>query len=109
MVAVWRHAASFDPARASPSTWIYAIARNRRIDAFRRAGRAIAAADDPLLQLDPAPDGFRLLDVAEREARLRAAIAGLAARAAAGAGRGLLRGPQPRRRSPPARACRSAR
>ena len=78
MVAVWRHAASFDPSRASPSTWIYAIARNRRIDAFRRAGRAVAAADDPLLQLAPAPDGFRLLDVAEREARLRAAVADLA-------------------------------
>ena len=78
MVSVWRHAASYDPTRASPSTWIYAIARNRRIDAFRRAGRTAVAADDPLLQLDPEPDGFRLLDLAEREARLRAAIAGLA-------------------------------
>jgi RNA polymerase sigma-70 factor (ECF subfamily) len=78
MVAVWRHAARFDPGRASPSTWIYAIARNRRIDAFRRAGRAIPPADEPLLQLDPAPDGFRLLDAAEREARLRAALAELA-------------------------------
>src|SRR6478609_6956823 len=48
MVAVWRHAAGFDPTRASPSTWIYAIARNRRIDAFRRAGRVPSAADDPL-------------------------------------------------------------
>ena len=78
MVAVWRHAARFDPARASPSTWIYAIARNRRNDAFRRAGGAAPDADDPLLHPDPAPDGFRLLDVAEREARLRVAIAGLA-------------------------------
>ena len=77
MVSVWRNAARFDPARASPSTWIFAIARNRRIDAFRRAGRAIADIDDPLLQPDPEPDGFRLLDTAEREARLRAAVAGL--------------------------------
>ena len=38
MVAVWRRAASFDPARAAASTWIFAIARNRRIDLFRRAG-----------------------------------------------------------------------
>jgi RNA polymerase sigma-70 factor (ECF subfamily) len=79
MVAVWRHAGRFDPGRAAPSTWIYAIARNRRIDAFRRADRAALPADDPLLQLEHAPDGFRLLDAAEREARLRAALAGLGA------------------------------
>jgi RNA polymerase sigma-70 factor, ECF subfamily len=79
MVSVWRNAAGFDPARAAVSTWIYAIARNRRIDAFRRAGRAAAPdPDDPLLQPDPAPDGFRALDAAERQARLREALAGLA-------------------------------
>jgi RNA polymerase sigma-70 factor (ECF subfamily) len=78
MVAVWRNAASFDPARAAPSTWIFAIARNRRIDAFRRAGRAAAPdPQDPLLQPDPAPDGFRVMNAAEREARLRAALATL--------------------------------
>ncbi|MFO1141970.1 MAG: sigma-70 family RNA polymerase sigma factor [Amaricoccus sp.] len=77
MVSVWRNAARFDPARASPSTWIFAIARNRRIDAFRRAGRAMADADDPLLQPDPEPDGFRRLDTLGREARLRAAVAAL--------------------------------
>ena len=36
MVAIWRHAGSFDPARASASTWIFAIARNRRIDLARQ-------------------------------------------------------------------------
>ena len=78
MVAVWRHAASFDPARAAPSTWIFAIARNRRIDAFRRSGRAVPDPLDPLFQPDPEPDGFQRLDAAEREARLRDAVAGLA-------------------------------
>src|SRR3979490_1811844 len=38
-VAVWRKAASFDPGRASPITWMVAIARNRAIDRLRaRAG-----------------------------------------------------------------------
>ena len=78
MVAVWRHAASYDPARAAPSTWIFAIARNRRIDAFRRSGRAVPDPLDPLFQPDPEPDGFQRLDAAEREARLRDAVAGLA-------------------------------
>ena len=33
MVAVWRKAASFDRRQASVATWIFRIARNRRIDA----------------------------------------------------------------------------
>ena len=36
MATVWRKAAQFDPARASVSTWIFTIARNRRIDLHRR-------------------------------------------------------------------------
>jgi RNA polymerase sigma factor (sigma-70 family) len=34
-VTVWRKAGSFDPARASPITWLVAIARNRAIDRLR--------------------------------------------------------------------------
>lgn len=36
MATVWRKAGQFDPARASVSTWIFTIARNRRIDILRR-------------------------------------------------------------------------
>ncbi|WP_206078379.1 sigma-70 family RNA polymerase sigma factor [Poseidonocella sp. HB161398] len=39
MATVWNKAAQFDPARASLATWIYTIARNRRIDMARRAAR----------------------------------------------------------------------
>ncbi|HET9068888.1 MAG TPA: sigma-70 family RNA polymerase sigma factor [Amaricoccus sp.] len=77
MVAVWRSAASFDPARAGASTWIFAIARNRRIDHFRRAARPTPDPADPLFQPDPPPDGFAALSGAEREARLAAALADL--------------------------------
>src|SRR5262245_28834856 len=34
-VTVWRKAATFDPSRASPITWMVAIARNRSIDRLR--------------------------------------------------------------------------
>src|SRR5205809_8108685 len=34
-VTVWRKADSFDPGRASPITWMVAIARNRSIDRLR--------------------------------------------------------------------------
>lgn len=40
MVTVWRKAEQFNPARASAATWIYTIARNRRIDMLRRDKRA---------------------------------------------------------------------
>jgi RNA polymerase sigma-70 factor, ECF subfamily len=39
MIMVWRKAASFDRGRASAATWIYTIARNKRIDLLRRTGR----------------------------------------------------------------------
>lgn len=36
MVSLWRRAASFDPAKAKASTWIFVIARNAWIDRLRR-------------------------------------------------------------------------
>ena len=38
-VTVWRKAADFDAARASPMTWLIAIARNRAIDRLRASGK----------------------------------------------------------------------
>ncbi|MBV8191863.1 MAG: sigma-70 family RNA polymerase sigma factor [Alphaproteobacteria bacterium] len=46
MIRVWRKAASFDRRRASAATWIYAIARNKRIDLARRASRPAIETDD---------------------------------------------------------------
>jgi RNA polymerase sigma factor (sigma-70 family) len=39
MVAVWHKAHLFDPSRASVSTWIFTIARNKNIDALRKQRR----------------------------------------------------------------------
>lgn len=39
MTVLWRKAAMFDVTKASLATWLYRVARNRRIDALRR-GRA---------------------------------------------------------------------
>src|SRR5216683_4670157 len=46
MIMVWRKAASFDRTRASAATWIYAIARNKRIDLARRSGRPVLSTED---------------------------------------------------------------
>src|SRR5229473_5987036 len=45
-LTVWRKAGSFDPARASPITWLVAIARNRAIDRLR--GTAVSRRMQPI-------------------------------------------------------------
>lgn len=76
MVLVWRKAASFDAARASVSTWIFTIARNLRVDHFRRLGNRIVDAQEP--DADEAPDSRpqpdELLLIHQREAGLRQAL-----------------------------------
>lgn len=74
MLSVWRKADSFDPARAAPATWIFTIARNQRIDAFRRVRDLALDADDPsAAPPDPVPPD-RAFDRAEQEDRIRAAL-----------------------------------
>src|SRR5712664_808744 len=57
-LTVWRKAAGFDPARASPITWLVAIARNRSIDRLRSVagGRRMEPIGDAAEEVrDPAP------------------------------------------------------
>jgi RNA polymerase sigma-70 factor (ECF subfamily) len=79
MVAVWRKAASFDRAQASVATWIFRIARNRRIDAFRRDQRAVLDANDPIFHPEPVAAADQVAEATEREAQLRLAVAELPA------------------------------
>ncbi len=73
MTLVWRKAAQFDPSRSSASTWIFTIARNLRIDAFRREKHP--EVDDSMLS--EMPDGEPLADAAVA-ARQDAVIVGKA-------------------------------
>ena len=78
MIAVWRKAGRFDGAKASAATWIFTIARNRRIDRLRRAG-AGGEAPEPDIDPEPAASAETGLAGADRDARVRAAVAGLTA------------------------------
>src|ERR1700754_5067451 len=56
-MTVWRKAGAFDPARASPITWLVAIARNRAIDRLRASAvsRRMEPIDAADAVSDPAP------------------------------------------------------
>jgi RNA polymerase sigma-70 factor (ECF subfamily) len=75
MATVWHKAGQFDPARASVATWVFSIARNRRIDLLRKARRP--EPEDlpwgPEAEPDPA-DAFAL---AQDSARLGQALKAL--------------------------------
>lgn len=77
MVTLWRRAGTFDPARAGAATWIFTIARNRRIDALRRARRPEPDPTDPMFAPEPEPSSETTAAVTERDAKVREAVAGL--------------------------------
>lgn len=77
MLAVWRRAEQYDPAKAGAPTWIFTIARNRRIDLIRRASRPEPDQNDPLFTPDPPEQPDRALSSSERDAAVREAVAEL--------------------------------
>lgn len=76
MLAVWRRAGSYDRKVAAVSTWIFAIARNRRIDGLRRAARPEVDPDDPTLVEAPEPPDA-LVDRLRTAERMAAALGDL--------------------------------
>jgi RNA polymerase sigma factor (sigma-70 family) len=83
-VTVWRRAATFDSARASPITWLVTIARNRSIDRLRSrasGGRSVAI-DEAGEIADTTPTPEALAEMADTDRRLADCIAQLEARQA---------------------------
>ncbi|SMH47262.1 sigma-70 family RNA polymerase sigma factor [Mesorhizobium australicum] len=72
MLAVWRKASYFDPARAGAATWVFTIARNLRIDYLRRQRSPNELPSEPE-ELPPSLE--EALMGAERESRVREALA----------------------------------
>ena len=74
MITVWRKAEQFDRRQASPSTWIFRIARNRRIDAFRRQKPLDVEADEPALSPAALPTPEDSYEAVEIEAKVQSAL-----------------------------------
>lgn len=75
MATLWQKAHLFDPARASVSTWVYTIARNKRIDALRKDRRAEPEELD--WGPEPEPDQAEAMEAQQDTERLGQALAQL--------------------------------
>jgi RNA polymerase sigma factor (sigma-70 family) len=80
-LTVWRKAGDFDPARASPMTWLITIARNRAIDRLRAKGSRRTEDLDAAGEIaDAAPSALSGLEDAQTSARLHGCLDSLAER-----------------------------
>ena len=78
MLTVWRKAELFDSAKARAATWIFTIARNRRLDVLRQDARRTPMPEIDLAQDEPErPD--HILATAQEAARLKTAMERLSA------------------------------
>lgn len=75
MATLWQKANLFDPSRASVATWVFTIARNRRIDALRKARRPEPEELD--WGPEPEPDQAEVFEAQQETTRLGAALAQL--------------------------------
>ncbi|MDU8910688.1 sigma-70 family RNA polymerase sigma factor [Aestuariicoccus sp. MJ-SS9] len=75
MATVWRKAHLFDPSRASVATWVYTIARNKKIDVLRKQKRP--EPEDLPWGPEAEPDQADVIGLQQESEQLGAAIAAL--------------------------------
>ncbi len=75
MATLWHKAGMFDPTRASVATWVFTIARNRRVDALRRQRRP--EPEELTWGPEPEPDQADVMVLHEENQKLGAALAQL--------------------------------
>ncbi len=75
MATLWRKAHMFDSSKASVSTWIFTIARNRRIDVLRKQRRP--EPEELTWGPEPEPDQSDALALQQESEQLGAALAEL--------------------------------
>lgn len=75
MATLWQKANMFDSSRASVATWVFTIARNRRIDALRKSRRP--EPEDLPWGPEAEPDQADVMMAAQDTERLGAALAQL--------------------------------
>ena len=77
LLTVWRKSHLFDPTKAGPSTWIFTIARNLRIDRFRKENRPELDPNDPALVPEAEQQADVALETKDREKLVRKCLQAL--------------------------------
>ena len=77
MVTLWRKADLFDRSKSSAATWLFRIARNRRIDVLRRRRAVNVDTETLVIEDETLPDPNETLDEERRQGRIREALAQL--------------------------------
>ena len=77
MLTIWRKAHTFNPRRGSVYSWVFTIARNRRIDHNRRQKWPQVEPEDPVLVPDDSPSLEVRIEHEQRARLLREALARL--------------------------------
>jgi RNA polymerase sigma factor (sigma-70 family) len=78
MLSVWRRAEQYDRRLAAPATWVYTIARNKRIDALRRQRDGETVSDDAIEdEPDDAPMGDEVVMARQMREKVMAAVQAL--------------------------------
>ena len=77
MIMVWRRAETFNPDSAGASTWIFTIARNKRIDKLRKDNRPLPDLNDPLFFQMPVDKSDDILERVEEEQKIKNALKNL--------------------------------
>lgn len=77
-LTIWNRAATFQPNRASPISWLVTVTRNRAIDRLRASGKAnFTGMDESFDIADPAPLADALVVAESENQRLNGCINGL--------------------------------
>ena len=77
MIMVWRRAETFNPDSAGASTWIFTIARNKRIDKLRKDNRPLPDLNDPSFFQMPVDKSDDILERVEEEQKIKNALKNL--------------------------------
>ena len=77
MIMVWRRSETFNPNSAGASTWIFTIARNKRIDKLRKDNRPLPDLNDPSFLQMPVDRSDLILERVEEEQKIKNALKNL--------------------------------
>lgn len=74
MIVLWHKAGLFDASKSTLPTWLFRVARNRRIDLLRRDRSGELDGHDPALKPSAPEPPDETIGAEQRDARIRAAM-----------------------------------